>query len=326
VEEGKITIKIDGIGIDKRLDIFITESQPGLTSRSHMKKMIDDGQVLVNGQPSKPHHKLKNGDVIEIDLVKELEDNSVLPQDIPLDVLYEDDYLLVVNKPAGMPAHPASGINRGTLVNALLHHCKKLSGVGEQERPGIVHRLDKDTSGLMVVAKDDQTHRQLASQFKERTINKKYIAFVKGVVELDNGIIEAPIGRHPSHRQKLAVRFSESRDAVTAYRVIRRFTQPLLTAKEVLKKQEGAGFKGCTMLELTPKTGRMHQLRVHLSYIGHPILGDAVYGEKSELISRQALHATMLGFTHPATKKYLEFNADIPADMRKLQDFLLASK
>lgn len=307
MEEDKITIKVDASGIDKRLDIFITEAHPELTSRSHIKKLIDEERVFVNGQPSKPHRKLKNGDMIEIDLIREREGKAVLPQDIPLDILYEDDYLLVVNKPAGMPAHPAPGANKGTLVNALLHHCKKLSSAGTQERPGIVHRLDKDTSGLMVVAKDDETHRQLAGQFKERTINKKYIAFVKGAVELDKGMIEAPIGRHPSHRQKLTVRFSESRDAVTEYEVVKHF-------------------KGCTMVELTPKTGRMHQLRVHLSYIGHPILGDAIYGEKSELITRQALHATMLGFTHPATKKYLEFNADIPADMRKLQDFLLASK
>lgn len=315
MEQDKITIKVDRSGIDKRLDVFLAETHPKLTSRSHIKKLIDDGCVLVNNSPSKPHHKLKNGDEITVDLTKEKKAASLLAEDIPLDILYEDEYLLVVNKPAGMAAHPALGINSGTLVNAVLYHCKKLSGAGEKERPGIVHRLDKNTSGLMVVAKDDETHRQLAGQFKERKINKKYIAFVNGIVELDKGFIEMPIGRHPSQRQKLTVRFSESRDAITKYRVIQRFPE--------FKNGKG---KGCTMLELIPKTGRMHQLRVHLSYLGHPILGDATYGEKSSLIPRQALHALMLGFTHPATKKYLEFTTEMPPDMKKLHNFLLASK
>lgn len=305
--QDKHAIKVDRSGIDKRLDVFLAECHPQITSRSHIKKLIDEGCVLVNNLPSKPHHKLKNGDVVTVDLSKEKKEVSLLPENIPLDIIYEDEYLLVVNKPAGMAVHPALGINSGTLVNALLYHCKKLSGIGLGERPGIVHRLDKDTSGVMVVAKDDETHRQLAGQFKERTVRKRYIAFVNGLVELDKGNIELPIGRHPSQRQKLTVRFSESRDAITEYKVLRRF-------------------KNCTMLELTPKTGRMHQLRVHLSYLGHPILGDATYGERSDLISRQALHASMLGFTHPATKKYSEFTSEMPQDMKKVQDFLLASK
>jgi len=326
MDQDKITIKVEHAGVGKRLDIFLSETHPSLSSRSHIKKLIDEGRVLLNEASAKPHHKLKTGDIIIVDLIREKSAGTVAAENIPLDVRHEDEYLLVVNKPAGMSSHPAPGVNTGTLVNALLYHCKKLSSIDANERPGIVHRLDKDTSGLMVVAKDNDTHRLLAKQFKERTIKKKYVAFVEGSVELDSSVIELPIGRHPSHRQKLTVRFSESRDAITEYKVIRRFTQPLLTAKETLKKQEGAGFKNCTMLELTPKTGRMHQLRVHLSYIGHPILGDAVYGKKSDFISRQALHAAMLGFTHPATKKYLEFNAELPADMKKLQDFLLATK
>jgi 23S rRNA pseudouridine1911/1915/1917 synthase len=317
MENRKMVIRVDRSGIDKRLDIFLSEGHPQLTSRSHIKKLIDDGCVLVNDQASKPHHKLRNGDVITIDLSKEKKNGPVLAEDVSLDILHEDDYLLVVNKPAGMAAHPSPGANSGTLVNALLYHAKKLSHVGPKERPGIVHRLDKDTSGLMVVAKDDGTHRQLSEQFKERKINKRYIAFVNGVMELDKGLIELPIGRHPSQRQKQTVRFSESREAVTEYKVIRRFPK--------IPDSKGR-FKGCTMVDLIPKTGRMHQLRVHLSYLGHPILGDATYGERSDLISRQALHAAMLGFVHPATKRYLEFTSDIPPDMKRLNDFFLEAK
>jgi 23S rRNA pseudouridine1911/1915/1917 synthase len=227
---------------------------------------------------------------------------GLAPENLPLEILHEDEYLLIVNKPAGMASHPAAGINSGTLVNALLYHCKTLSCAG-QDRPGIVHRLDRDTSGLMVVAKDDGTHHRLAEQFKERQVRKRYIAFVKGLMELDEGKIELPIGRHPTQRQKQAVRFGESREAVTEYRVIKRFF----------------GKDAATKVELTPKTGRMHQLRVHLSYIGHPILGDLLYGEKSALILRQALHASRLGFRHPVSGKDLEFNAEIPADMTTLE-------
>ncbi|MBI4335170.1 MAG: RluA family pseudouridine synthase [Candidatus Omnitrophica bacterium] len=299
VDKDKITIKVDKSGVGKRLDVFLAETHHKLSTRSHIKKIIDDGGALVNNAVSKPHHKLREGDVVEVDLTKEKKEGDLAAENIPLDIVYEDEHLLVVNKPAGMASHPARGMNAGTLVNALLYHCGNLSGMGQTDRPGIVHRLDKDTTGLMVVAKDDQTHRLLAGQFKERTIKKRYIAFVKGAVELDTGLIEAPIGRHPSQRQKLAVRFSESRDALTEYKVVKRFSD-------------------CTMLELTPKTGRMHQLRVHLAYIGHPILGDAVYGKKSDLISRQALHAHTLGFTHPVTKEYLEFKAEMPTDMKRL--------
>jgi len=302
MEQEKLIIKIDRSGIDKRLDVFLAEARPQLSSRAHVKKLIDDGCVLVNNLPPKPHHKLKKGEIVVIDLSKEKQ-QDISPEDIPLDVVYEDEYLLVVNKPAGMAAHPSLGISSGTLVNALLHHCNKLSHIGPSERPGVVHRLDKDTSGLMVVAKCDEAHKNLAAQFKERKIKKKYIAFVKGSLELNEGIIELPIGRHPSRRQKLTVRFSESRDAITGYKVAKRFNNS-------------------TMVELMPKTGRMHQLRVHMSYMGHPILGDATYGAKSGLISRQALHACMLGFTHPVTNKYLEFASQMPKDMKRLLEIL----
>jgi len=294
-----IAITVDGSGVNKRLDVFLAQAYPKLTSRSHIKKLIDEGCIVINGAAAKPHQKLKGGEVITVDLTAEVRDAKVLPENIPLDIVYEDECLLVVMKPAGMSSHPSPGINSGTLVNALLYHCDHLSGAGEQGRPGIVHRLDKDTSGLMVIAKDDQTHRLLAGQFKERTVKKRYIAFVSGLIELEGGAIELPIGRHPSQRQKQSVRFSESREAVTQYRVMERF-------------------KDCTMVELTPRTGRMHQLRVHLAYIGHPILGDAVYGAASKLIGRQALHASMLGFVHPKTGAYVEFSAPMPDDMKSL--------
>lgn len=303
MDSDKITIKVEGPGAGRRLDVFLAAEVKGLTSRSHIKRLIDGGLVLVNNEPAKPHHKLRQSEVITIDLASEKRSSGAVAENIPLEILYEDDHLLVVNKPAGTASHPSPGINTGTLVNALLYHCEKLSRVGPQLRPGIVHRLDKDTSGLMVVAKDDEAHMSLAEQFKDRKTKKVYLAFTSGLVEQDTGVIDAPIGRHPSQRQKLTVRFSNSRDAQTAYRVAKRF-------------------RDATMVELTPKTGRMHQLRVHLAYIGHPILGDAVYGQKSSLISRQALHAATLGFTHPVTGKYLEFNAPLPEDMKRLIDLL----
>lgn len=304
MEQDKIIVRIDRSGADKRLDVFLSETYPRLVSRSHIKKLIEDGCVLVDGSSPKPHHKLKTGQEVIVDFSKEkAREHPLLAEDIPLDILYEDEHLLVVNKPAGMAAHPSPGINSGTLVNALLYRCKNLSRLGNKERPGIVHRLDKDTSGLMVAAKDDESHRLIALQFKNRLVKKIYVAFVRGIVELEEGVIELPVGRHPSQRQKQSVRFSESRDAVTQYRVIKRF-------------------KDSTMVELIPKTGRMHQLRVHLAYIGHPILGDATYGVKSELIHRQALHAKAIEFTHPITNKRLEFTAPLPEDMQRLLEIL----
>lgn len=300
MEQDKIIVKVDRSGVNKRLDIFLAGIRAGGLSRSHIKKLIERGCVCVNEAPTKPHHKLQSGDVVIIDLSREKRDDPLIAEDIPLDIIFEDEQLLVVNKPAGMACHPAVGIRSGTLVNALLHHCKRLSDVGTREaRPGIVHRLDKDTSGVMVVAKDNNTHRRLAEQFKNRTIKKRYIAFVSGLLEMDEGVLDCPIGRHPSHRQKLTVRFSESRDATTVYKALRRFS-------------------GHTMVELIPKTGRMHQLRIHMAYLGHPILGDAVYGRKSRLISRQALHAAQLGFVHPVSNQYREFEAEMPEDMKRL--------
>jgi 23S rRNA pseudouridine1911/1915/1917 synthase len=209
----------------------------------------------------------------------------------------------VVDKPAGIVVHPATGNFSGTLVNALLHHCPDLSSIGGELKPGIVHRLDKDTSGLMVVAKTDEAHNALARQFKNRRINKKYTVVVKGNMVLEEGIINEPIGRNPRQRKKMEVVQAGGRPAITHYKVMKRF-------------------KDFTLLEVIPKTGRTHQIRAHMTYLGHPVVGDSHYGRRSPLISRQAIHATSLGFYHPVTKKYLEFSSNLPEDMKKLLGFI----
>ncbi len=298
-----ITIKVEPDDSGTRLDIFLSGIRPQIASRSHIKKFIENGSILVDGLPVKAHHKVKAGESVMVNFTSDKNEGGPAPEDIKFDILYEDEHLLVVNKPAGIASHPSPGINSGTLVNALLYHCEKLSQGSSTGRPGIVHRLDKGTSGLMIVAKDDLAHDLLAKQFKERKVEKTYVAVVKGAVELERGKIELPIGRHQTQRQKQAVRFDRARDAVTEYKVLKRFP-------------------GATMLELKPKTGRMHQLRVHLSYIGHPILGDAIYGGKSVLIARQALHALGLKFTHPVTGKAMEFTSPLPEDINRLLEIL----
>lgn len=297
-EDIKYTLKVDPEAIGKRLDKFISERFSGQFSRTFVKRLISDGVVRVNDLPKKACYKLKEGDVIKIYQIHKTEELPPKAEDIPLQIIYEDQHLLVVNKPAGMAVHPSCGITKGTLVNALLYHCKLSDEAGSQ-RAGIVHRLDKDTSGLIVVAKDNQSHRNLARQFKERKITKRYIAFVRGDIELDTGIIDVPIGRHPSHRQKQAVRFVGSKEALTKYKVLRRFGD-------------------YTMVELEPLTGRMHQIRVHMSYIGHPVLGDKTYSKSDGRISRQALHSSTLIFRHPVTGQKMEFHSDIPDDMKRL--------
>ncbi len=279
-----------------RLDQYLVAVFPRPISRSHIKKLIDNGNILANGVKVKVHHKVKVGDKIEV-FLEELPFLSLEPQDIPLNIIYEDDDIIVVNKPPGIAAHPGPGIQSGTLVNALLYHCKSLSTVNEA-RPGIVHRLDKDTSGVMVVAKNNFSHTELAKQFKDRTVKKRYIALVKGDVELDEGVVDLPIGRHPSHRQKMAVRYDSTKKAVTEYKVLKRF-------------------KDFTMLELNLKTGRTHQIRVHMAYLGHPILGDEKYGAKGKF-QRQTLHSYFLSFRHPRTGKNLEFTAELSDDIKTL--------
>ncbi|MDD5013783.1 MAG: RluA family pseudouridine synthase [Atribacterota bacterium] len=297
-------------GEDKiRLDLYLTQ-QEIYPSRSQIRNLISQGKIRVNNRSAKPSYILKDGDVINLTPIeqKELE---IEAEAIPLDIIYEDEYLVVVNKPADMIIHPAGKIRSSTLVNALLYHCHdSLSGIGGVIRPGIVHRLDKDTSGLMMVAKNDLAHLDLSKQIKEHQISKKYIALVHGNLKDDSGIINAPIGRSLKNRKKMAVtEEGKSREAVTQFKVLKRFS-------------------GYTLVEVTLRTGRTHQIRVHLAFIGYPIVGDQFYGHKKQglNIDRQALHSHILGFVHPSSKKYMEFSAPLPQDIQELIDYLEGSE
>lgn len=281
--------------VPDRLDRYLTTVIPGST-RSALKRLIEEGRVRMGRRPLKSSHRVSAGEeyVIEIPPVSLPE---LKPERIPLNILHEDDFLLVIEKPAGMVVHPGAGHASGTLVNALLGHASKLSRRGGSERLGLVHRLDKDTSGLLVVAKDDRTHQALADQFAGRSVLRVYLAVVRGNVAQDEGTVEAPIGRHPRERKRMAVRYGAGRESVTRYRVLERF-------------------KNATMLELRPQTGRMHQLRVHLAHLGHPILGDPEYGVRGGF-TRQALHAHRLGFRHPGVEQWVEFVSPLPADLER---------
>ena len=282
----------------KRLDKYLADHYKEKFSRACLQKLISGRDIVVNGHPAKSHQKVSLGDLIEMKVPEASVPSEIKAEDIPLDIVYEDEHLLVLNKSADMVVHPAPGNYSGTLVNALLKHCANLSRVGGVCKPGIVHRIDKGTSVLLVVAKTDEAHRGLAKQFKDKTINRVYLALVKGVVEHDNGIIDLPIGRSASDRKKMAVKFEASKDAKTQYKVIRRF-------------------KSHTLLELKLGTGRTHQIRVHMSYMGHPLVGDVKYGAKG-MLAHPALHAAKLGFVHPVTKKYMEFTSELPDDMNEL--------
>lgn len=301
MEKRTFTFTVDLNDKGKRLDKYLVQNLPEELSRSFIQKLISEGNVLLNGEPVKSHHKINTEESIEV-RIPEAKTSSISAEKIPLNIVYEDEHLLVVNKPAGMVVHPAPGNYSGTLVNALLGHCKNLSGISGIMKPGIVHRIDKGTSGLLVVAKTDQAHKGLAKQFKNKTIKKIYIAVVKGVVQLDNGIIELPIGRDSRDRKKMAVNFVRSKDATTRYAVLERF-------------------KDSTLLELSLATGRTHQIRVHMEYIGHSLVGDEKYGTRSKF-ARPALHAKTIGFIHPVTKKYMEFTSKLPKDMKELIDGL----
>jgi 23S rRNA pseudouridine1911/1915/1917 synthase len=300
----------------KRLDVFLAGAQPAL-SRSQLKKMIEDGAVLVNGGKVKAGYGLKKGDTVSL-APKEPVALDALPQDLPLNIVYEDSSIVVVDKPAGMVVHPAAGNYEGTLVNAVLYHCRGLSGIGGVVRPGIVHRLDKDTSGLIVIAKNDEAHRDLSEQFKEHLVTKVYHAFAFGNPREDEGVIEAAVGRHPVDRKKMSVFSRRGKDAITRWRAVERY-----------------GF--LSFLELRIETGRTHQIRVHLNSIGHPILGDNTYGNSAKRVQavqdtkvrsrlkalkRQALHAGLLAFAHPRTGEKVEFRAPLPPDMAELRTFL----
>lgn len=276
-----------------RVDVFVADM--GDITRSRAAKLLDDGCVTVNGKIAAKNLKLQSGDEVTLNLPDPVNYN-VTPEEIALDIVYEDNDLLVVNKPKGMVVHPAAGNFDGTLVNALMHHCgESLSGINGVMRPGIVHRIDKNTSGLLMVAKNDAAHNGLAEQIKEHSFTREYEAVVYGNLKNDSGIIDAPIGRHPVKRKQMAVTDKGSKHAVTHYTVIERFGD-------------------FTHIRLRLETGRTHQIRVHMAYIGHPVAGDDVYGPKKVITSLggQCLHAKKVGFIHPITNEYLEFESNLP--------------
>lgn len=277
-----------------RIDLFLAENMENL-SRSGIQKLMEEGHIRLNGGMVKANYKLREKDIMEVE-IPEAKEAEILPEDIPLDILYEDADVIVVNKPQGMVVHPAPGHMSGTLVNGLLFHCgDELSGINGEKRPGIVHRIDKDTSGVLMIAKNDVAHRSLAAQLAEHSITRKYNAIVYNGFQEDDGTVDAPIGRNPQDRKKMAVTQKHSRHAVTHYRVLERMEK-------------------FTLIEAQLETGRTHQIRVHMTYIGHPLLGDPVYGPKKQpfQMEGQALHARVLGFLHPKTGEYLEFEAPLP--------------
>ncbi|MFA5367190.1 MAG: RluA family pseudouridine synthase [Dehalococcoidia bacterium] len=277
-----------------RLDSYVVARCPQL-SRSHVQKLIDDGFVNVNGRASKSGYKLRVDDIITVE-VPAPRPIAPQPEDIPLSIAYEDDDVLVIDKPAGLTVHPAPGHPEHTLVNAILAHCPSLS-INGSIRPGIVHRLDRDTSGVMMIAKNDTAQRDLSKQIKERTVLKRYTVLVFGHVMPEKGIIEAPIGRDPANRKRMAV-IDSGREARTRYSVLKYY-------------------KGYTLLEMTLETGRTHQIRVHLSALGFPVVGDGVYGKKSDVVERQFVHASRLGFKLPSNGKWVEFTASLPQDLKE---------
>lgn len=276
-----------------RIDVFVAKIAD--VTRSRATKLICDGSVQINGKTAVKNDKLHNNDVVTVTLPDPV-NLDILPQNLNLDIVYEDEDLLVVNKPKGMVVHPATGNYENTLVNGLMYHCKdNLSGINGVLRPGIVHRIDKNTSGLLIVAKNDNSHNFLAKQISEHTFTREYEAVVYGNIKQDNGTVNAPIGRHPVNRKNMAVTNTASRNAVTHFEVLERFGD-------------------FTHLKLKLETGRTHQIRVHLSYIGHAVAGDDVYGPKKVIteLCGQCLHAKKIGFIHPTTKEYLEFDSQLP--------------
>ena len=300
---GMMEWEIDEHTAGERLDKFVTDSVSDGISRSQVQQWIKDSFVKVNGKLEKSNYRLELGERVEL-TIPEAVDSVIVPEDIPLDIAYEDKDLIVVNKSRGMVVHPAVGHRSGTLVNALMFHCKDLSGINGELRPGIVHRIDKDTSGLMMAAKNDKAHISLSNQLKEHSVIRKYIAIIHGHLPHDQGTIDAQIGRDPRERKQFAVNTNVGKRAVTHFRVLERFPD-------------------YTMVELQLETGRTHQIRVHMKFIGHPIVGDPVYGRtKGVTMNGQALHAAVLGFVHPTSDTYMEYEAPLPEDMNQVLDKL----
>ncbi len=300
----RICLEVENDTAGERLDKYLSVVLPD-QSRSYLQKLIKDGQIQVNGKNAKPGMRLDESDEVTVEL-PELKDPEILPENIPLEILYEDDSLLFVNKPKGMVVHPAPGHYTGTLVNAVMYHCgDELSGINGVLRPGIVHRIDKDTTGVLVVCKTDQAHRSVAEQLKVHSITRVYRAIVHGVIREDEGTVDAPIGRHPTDRKRMAVNERNGKRAVTHYRVLRRF-------------------ENFTYIECRLETGRTHQIRVHMASVHHPLLGDTVYGAGKSVknVDGQVLHAMILGLVHPVTGQYLEVEAPLPLYFRNLLERL----
>lgn len=303
-EEFEVLAEYEG----ERLDKFLSVIYPNY-SRSYFQKLIKDSLVWVNEQNQKASYPLKIEDLVRVQIPDAIE-LSILPEDIPLDILYEDEDVLVVNKPKGMVVHPSAGHYSGTLVNAVLFHCKdSLSGINGEIRPGIVHRIDMDTTGSLIVCKNDESHVNIAKQIKEHSVNRIYVGIVKGLVKEEEGIIDAPIGRHPTERKRMAINEKNGKPARTHYQVLKRFGQ-------------------YTYMQFRLETGRTHQIRVHMASIGHPLLGDTLYSDgKSPFknLCGQTLHARTIGFLHPKTGQYMEFEAPLPdyfsSLLKKLESF-----
>ncbi|MCP2605192.1 RluA family pseudouridine synthase [Candidatus Aminicenantes bacterium AH-873-B07] len=290
-----LSLQVSSSETGTRLDIFLSKKTD--LSRSQIKKLIEKEKVRVNGQSRRPSYIIKINDLIEVEIPPP-EENEIIPQPIPLKIIYQDNDILIINKPSGIIVHPGAGIKKETLVNALLFHFPKIKNVGSEKRPGIVHRLDKDTSGLMVIAKTNNAYFKLQSQFKERTVEKKYLALVKGRMPSKEGKIEIPIGRHIRERKRISVRTTQPKEAITYYRVIEEL-------------------KDFSYLEIKPITGRTHQIRVHFSSSGHPLVGDKKYGGCNLKIKcpRLFLHASYLSFIHPTLNKKMEFSLPLPLDL-----------
>ena len=295
--EEKIRIEVENLEKNERIDKYLSSKLDDSFSRAKIQKLIDEELILVNDKVIKSSYKVSNGDVILI--TDKEEDMSVKPEKMDIDIVYEDDDVMVINKKSGVVVHPAPGNYNGTLVNGLMYLSKDLSHVNGEFRPGIVHRIDKDTSGLLIVAKNDKAHRILAEELKEKKIKRKYIALVSGVINHDIGEIDAPIGRDPSDRKKMCVTSTNSKDAITHFRVLERY-------------------KNVSLIECELETGRTHQIRVHMKYINHPVINDPVYGKNNHGEFGQLLHAKEITFTHPTTKEVMTFSCEVPEEFNKI--------